>query len=373
MRQKGDEKRMRRGMRAVSRRGASFSALVVLALVAVGWGTTGQSAAQAQQKLVFVSPGGSYARAAYAAYLQPFQEATRTMIEQVEGGDDPVAAIKTQVKSGNVLWDVVGCGPADVVGNPGIWEPIDYSIVKSTRDLVYKEAAGQYNIVNDVETFPALAYSTKAFPHDGPTSWTDFFDVTKFPGPRGLSNVGLDSAWSIPAIALLADGVSPDKLVPFDLDRAYKKLDTIKPQVRVFWTSFTQSQDVLRSGEVVMNVMTDGRALQLVNTGNPVAVSFKQAFRFTASWCAPKGAPHAKNVMRLFEYILSHPQKQAIFTSLTFYGPPTRAGVAEAEKLGIKEFSSKHADELIPDSGTLLNYIKEHSDELLKRWNAWVS
>jgi hypothetical protein len=47
--------------------------------------------------------------------------------------------------------------------------------------------------------------------------------------------------------------------------------------------------------------------------------------------------------------------------------------VAEAEKLGIKEFSSKHADELIPDSGTLLNYIKEHSDELLKRWNAWVS
>lgn len=345
--------------------------LLVLLLVTVGCGGgNSTNTTQGSGKLVFVSPGGSYARAAYAAYLQPFQDATGIQIQQVQGGDDPVAAIKAQVQSGNVQWDMAGCGLADVAANPTIWEPIDYTIVHK-NDLVYPEEAGDKWVVNDIETFPALVYSTSVF-KTGPTSWADFFDTAKFPGPRGLANVGLDSAWFTPAIALLADGVSPDQLVPFDLNRAYAKLQKLRPSVRVYWTSFTQSQDILRSGEVVLNVMTDGRAGQLVITGTPVAVSFNQAFRYSASWCVPKGAPNKVNAFKLMDYIWSHPQKQAIFTSLTLYGPPTNAGAAAAQQIGIKEFSSKHAAQLIPDSPALLKYVHDNSDELLKRWNTFV-
>jgi putative spermidine/putrescine transport system substrate-binding protein len=37
-------------------------------------------------------------------------------------------------------------------------------------------------------------------------------------------------------IALLADGVAPDKLYPLDLDRAFKKLDTIKKNT-IWWAT----------------------------------------------------------------------------------------------------------------------------------------
>ncbi len=41
-------------------------------------------------------------------------------------------------------------------------------------------------------------------------------------------------------IALMADGVPPDKLYPIDADRAFKKLDTIKKNT-IFWETNSQS------------------------------------------------------------------------------------------------------------------------------------
>ena len=35
----------------------------------------------------------------------------------------------------------------------------------------------------------------------------------------------------------MADGVAPDKLYPLDVDRAFKKLEEIKPNITVWWTS----------------------------------------------------------------------------------------------------------------------------------------
>jgi spermidine/putrescine-binding protein len=348
------------------------SALVLVTVVAACGGSS-TSTQGGSGKLVVTAGGGSYGAALNAAYLQAFANETGIKVEQVAGGDDPVAAVKSQVQSGNVQWDAVNCAPTIVLANPDIWEPIDRSIVNVPTDqLFYPGEIGDKYVASDVETFPAMGYSTKAFPNNHPASWADYFDVQKFPGPRGAPNVGLDSAWLMPAIALLADGVSADHLVPLDLDRAYKKLDQLKPKIRVFWTTFSQSQDILRSGEVVMTPMTDGRAEQLVATGQPVGVMFNQAFRYTAAFCVAKGAPNAKNAMRLLNYMLTHPKQQAIFTSLTFYGPTTKSGADEARKLGVKDFSTLHADTLIPDSPELLNYIRSNSQSLLSRWNAWV-
>ena len=84
-----------------------------------------------------------------------------------------------------------------------------------------------------------------------------------------------------------------------------------------------------------------------------------------------KGAPNAENGFRYLEFILSHPKQQAIITQETFYGPPTKQGIVEAQKLGVPDFSSMHVSELIPDSQELLDYISASSDELLDRWNTF--
>jgi spermidine/putrescine-binding protein len=322
-------------------------------------------------KLVIQSPGGSYAAAYNAAYWRPFANETGVDVQLSEGGDDPIAQLKAQVKSGNVLVDLVACGANIVSANPDLFEPVDKSIVTGAPDMVYDMIGDKYAGA-DVEAFPMIASRSDVFKDGAPATWADYFDTSKFPGPRGFPNVGLDSAWSMPAAALLADGVPPDQLLPLDLDRAYKKLDTIKKDIRVYWTTFGQSADILRSKEVVVNALADGRAQQLASQDVPVNLSFKDAFRFTGSWCVPKGAKNAANAWKLIQYIYSHPQQQAVFTQLSGYGPPTKAGVSAAEKLGVKDFSSKHIDEMIPDSPELLDYITKNSDELLNRFNDWV-
>jgi putative spermidine/putrescine transport system substrate-binding protein len=57
--------------------------------------------------------------------------------------------------------------------------------------------------------------------------------VKGFPGTRALRN----DPQTVLEAALLADGVPRDKLYPLDVDRAFKKLEQIKPDIAVWWTS----------------------------------------------------------------------------------------------------------------------------------------
>jgi spermidine/putrescine-binding protein len=363
---------MQRSLRSRLRRSLAVIATVALVVAGVAYGAASANKRKDAGKLVFVAPGGSYQAAVDASYIEPFKRATGIDVQLVAGGDNPVAAVRSQVESHNVLWDVAGCGIADVIANPDIWGLIDRKIVKP-KGLFYKGEVGTRWVVNDVEAWPTMDWSKSVYTGAQPKTWADYFNFTKFAGPRGAPNVGLDSAWLMPAVALLADGVKPANLVPFNLDRAYRKLALLKPHVRVFWTTFSQSQDVLRSGEVSMNIMTDGRAGQLLAAGEPIGISFNNAFRFTASWCSPKGAPNRKNAMRFMQWVLAHPKGQGQFTKMTGYGPPTVAGAKAAKKLKVKDFSTLHAKQMIPDSPKLLNYIRDNAQTLLSRWNSYVS
>jgi mannopine transport system substrate-binding protein len=191
-----------------------------------------------------------------------------------------------------------------------------------------------------------------------------------------MFDLGLESAWRVPALALLADGVSPDQLFPLDLDRAYKVMDRVRPAVRAFFTGFTQGQDLLRSGEVTMEMLTDGRTVALIQDGNPVANVYPtpKTFLTTAHLCVPKGAPHKKTAFQFLEYLLSHPKQQAVYASLVNYGPPTKAGAEAAKAAGMRDFNSLHLDQFILDSNpAIVAYIQANSTPLLNRWNAWVT
>jgi spermidine/putrescine-binding protein len=355
-----------------------MSGLLAIALAAAACtSSTSSGGSSASPKnsgtLVYVSPGGTYASAINAAYVQPFEQATGIKVQAVSGGDNPLGAVQTQVQSGNVQWDLVACDPSIVQASPGIWQPIDRSIVNvPASQLAYPQEIGPKWVIDDIEAFPVFAYLLSAFKGAKPASWADFYNTAKFPGPRGVPNVGLDSAVFVPATALLADGVPPAKLFPLDLNRAYQTLDKLKPHIRIFWTSFSQSQDILGAGDVVMNMMTDGRAEQMNSEGPTVGVVFNEGFRYTASWCVPKGAPNTANAMRFLDFILTHPKQQAVFTSLTAYGPPTLAGAAAAKAAGVTDFSTLHESSLIPDTTAFYSYLAKNSRTLLNRWNAWV-
>ena len=338
-------------------------------LVAGAVGLILSGLAHAEGKLVFIAGGGSYYEGFQKAHLKSFEEATGIDVQEVEIGSDAIAQIRAQVESGNILWDAVLCAPTTALSFPELFEPIDRSIVTATN-LGVEGAIGKNFVLNDLEAFPVLAYRSDEYP-DPPKGWADFYDVENFPGPRALPSFGLDSGAYIPASALLAMGVAPEDLLPLDLDRAYEFLDKFKPHVRAYFTGFTQAQDLMRSGEVTMTMMTDGRALQLIRAGSPIGIQWNQGFKFRASVCAVRGAPNVKNAMKFFNHILTNPENQVIFSTITMYGPPTKAGADLLMKTDLSDFTTLHLDELIPDSDEFLQYIQDNSDELLNRWNAY--
>ena len=119
-----------------------------------------------------------------------------------------------------------------------------------------------------------------------PKTWADLFDTEKFPGKRTFYK------WSAPGVieaALLADGVAPDKLYPLDLDRAFKKLDTIKDDI-IWWIGGAQSQQLLASAEAPFGSFWNGRLTALDQTGVTVETSWDQNITAADSLVVPKGA-----------------------------------------------------------------------------------
>jgi spermidine/putrescine-binding protein len=348
---------------------------IAAVLLIIGCGGGGTPTTTSPGELTLLVNGGTYSRAQLAAYIQPFANETGIKLNLVQAGSSNfVSQIQAQESSGNVLWDLVTGAPSVAAANPTLFEQIDLSVVH-TQDLLYPGLVGKTYASTDIEAAPIFGYSTKVFPTNGPKSWADFFDTKTFPGPRGLGNTGIGDAATVPAVALLADGVAPEQLYPLDLNRAYAKLATIRSSIRVFYTSSTQSQDIQRSGEVVMNTMSDGRCLQLKYTPLPVECVFQGGFRSGSGYLVLKGAPHKANAMKFLNFVYTHPNQQAIFTSLTYYGPPTNAGVAATDKLGVADYSSKHVtgSGMVPlDDATIQAYIHDNSSELLSRYNKWI-
>src|SRR5437868_3754900 len=144
-----------------------------------------------------------------------------------------------------------------------------------------------------------LCYRADKFRDGGPKSWVDFWDVKKFPGSRGLC---INDSPRTLIFALLADGVPADRLYPLDIERAFKKLNEIKPHIKVWWREGNQSQQLIRDGEVDMMSIWNGRATELKLAGVPVELVWNGAVRSTSTWCVLKGAPNRKLAWEFIQF-----------------------------------------------------------------------
>ncbi|TDN57762.1 ABC transporter substrate-binding protein [Paraburkholderia sp. BL10I2N1] len=312
--------------------------------------------------IVFASWGGTTQSAQQKEWAQPFTQSSG--IQVLMDGPTDYGKLKAMVDSGNVQWDVV-----DVEGDfayaalrDGLVEPIDYSVVnKSQLDPRFMSpgAVGSfyYSFV--------LGYNKASFKNGGPASYADLFDTKRFPGKRTFYK------WSAPGVlevALLADGVAPDKLYPLDLDRAFKKLDTIKSQI-VWWSGGAQSQQLLASGEAPIGVFWNGRLHALQQTGVDVGISWSQNLTAADMLVVPKGSKHKAEAMK-FLATATGAQAQANFAAQTGYAPVNLRSAA----LLPADVAKTQPDQYKATQINLdMKYWADHRDEIAKRWYAWQS
>lgn len=328
-------------------------------LVALASAIAPSLASAQSSQIVFTSWGGTTQAAQKTNWAEPF--AASSGIKVVMDGPTDYGKFKAMVESGNVAWDVV-----DVEGDfaaraakDGLLEPIDYSVVnKSGLDSRF---SSDYYVGSFYYSF-VLGFNKDVIKGQ-PTNWSSLFDMKAFPGKRTLYK------WSAPGVlelALLADGVAADKLYPLDLDRAFKKLDTIKSQI-VWWTGGAQSQQLLASGEAPIGMFWNGRVHAIQSTGGNVGISWDQNLTAADVLVVPKGSKSKAAAMKFLAYATGA-KAQAGMATETAYAPVNTGAKELMPAAAVKELPDQYKKSQI---NLNMAYWAENRDAIGKRWYAW--
>ncbi|MEO7762667.1 MAG: ABC transporter substrate-binding protein [Casimicrobiaceae bacterium] len=270
--------------------------------------------AQTPTQLTVADPGGPFGPAFRKAFYDPFEKATGNKVISVAREAEPTAQFKAMVETKTYTWDVctLTLSARDILSKQNLLEPIGFSHADVPQ--LMPAAISPLWMGTDVYA-TVFAYRTDRV-KVAPTNWKDFFDVAKFPGRRSLRKNPIDSLEQ----ALLADGVPLDKLYPLDLERAFKKLDAIKPHIAVWWTGGAQSTQLLQSGEVDMISGWNARFQTAIDGGTAAKIVWNQGLYSIEGWGIPKGCPRA-DAARAFVKFCSDPARQAVYTEALTYGP----------------------------------------------------
>lgn len=308
--------------------------------------------------------GGSWERAAQQHIIKPFMKETGVEVRTISPVS--VAKLAAQVKTGTYEFDVTTLGGGDIVraNTSEIIEPITD---KQAAEMGLWQGAVFQNGVASHAFATVIAYRTDKFPNGGPKSWADFWDTKKFPGPRSLQKY---AARIIP-IALLADGVTVDKLYPLDVDRAFKSLERIKPSIRVWWTQGPQSQQLLREGEVDMIGIWHGRVQELIGQKVPAELVWNQAEIDRAYWVVAKGTPRGDLARQFIKKAVSA-DASAGFCEQASYGPLNPAAFAKVPEEAAVKMPTYPANYKLAFEQDVLNAGVD-LDEVTKRFNQWLA
>ena len=314
-------------------------------------------------EVVVCSYGGAYQKILRKAFFDPFEK--ETGIKVIDTSSPQLSNVKAQVDAKHVEWDVIESGTPwyQALVKQDLVQPIDLKKL-DTGDLIPR-AALPYGVAPLV-TSMAMAYNTKKFPKEHPNTWADFWNVKKFEGPRSFP-----AEFSyVTEFALLADGVPADKLYPIDLDRAFKKLNELKPHIKVFWKQGDQPIQLLSQGEVVASPAFNGRVIAAQESGFPLTLTYNQAAYSYSYYYIVKGAPHSQEALEFLKFICKA-RPQADVAMEIPYGPTNKKAfeMIPAARQKLLPSFPENLKTMWPMNG---EWLGDHFDELNNRYQKFM-
>jgi putative spermidine/putrescine transport system substrate-binding protein len=315
--------------------------------------------------LVVNSSGGAVNKALRKAYFDVFEE--RHGIRIIDTSPADTSRLRAMVESGNVQWDVTEVPGQDglLAVKYGLLEPLDHSLIdlsdfpKHVQDSEFLFPRSIYSTV--------LAYRTDVHAdRDHPKGWAEFWDVETFPGRRSLRNHPIDNL----EFALLADGVAPEDLYPLDVDRAFAKLDEIKPHIAVWWTSGAQPAQLLVDGEVDLATGWNGRFYDIQKQDAPVAIEWTGGAMKESHFGVPKGAAHPY-WSQVFLATMAEPELQAVYANELAY-PGLNLRSIEFVDPEVAPHLVTHPDHLDKQFLISLQWWTDNGPDMQERWNRWM-
>ena len=330
---------------------------------------TASVGAMAQTRdLNVVSWGGAYQDGQKEVFFKPFN-ATGVKLTD-EAWDGGLGVLRTKIKGGNNTWDVVQveADELEIGCDEGLFEKLDVNKIGGASRYLpgTVHACGVGAIIYNL----ALAYDGDKL-KAAPNGWADFFDTKKIAGKRSIRN---GAKWNL-EIALIADGVSSKDVYKVlrtaeGVDRAFKKLDTIKSDL-VFWKSGAQPPQMLAAGDVVMTTAYNGR---ITAANEKDKKNFKMVWKDTPytmdSWVIMKGTANKANAEKLVEF-MGRAENQAKLPKYVRYGVTNGSAYSLVDKALLAD---------LPTNPTNLNqafaedakFWIDNGDKLAERWAKWA-
>ncbi|MFQ6024191.1 MAG: ABC transporter substrate-binding protein [Acidiferrobacterales bacterium] len=337
--------------------------------------------------ITVTSWGGAYTNSQQKAYGTPFEKKTGIKVnwENYNGG---LAEVKAQVESKNVTWDLVDVLPHEaIVGcDEGLFHELPLDEFVPAPDGTAMKDDMVVPLPNDCAAPQifwsyAVFYDKTKFPGEKPKTIKDFFDIKKFPGKRAVNS------WANANIemALMADGVAPKDVYKVagtkeGLDRAFKKLDTIKDHV-VFWSAGSQPLEFVKSGEVVMATAYNGRSgAAILTEGQPFEIIWDGQVLEQEYMVIVKGTKNYKEALEFLKFA-SAPEQQAGQAKWINYGPMRKSGLKIISQNEPFFHNGKNIMPHMPNTEEKLKisvvadpfWWADNGGEIAERFTAWMA
>ena len=318
--------------------------------------------------LTAVSFGGANKDAQVKAYYQPYEQKTGNKIIAGEYNGE-LAKVKAMVDTGSVSWDLVEVESPELARgcDEGLFEELDFSKLGKAEDFVkgaVTPCGAGFFVWSTVLAYNADKLKT------APKGWVDFWDTKTFPGKRGLRK----GAKYTLEFALMADGVPTQDVYKVlatkqGQDRAFKKLDELKPNIQ-WWEAGAQPPQYLASGDVVMSSAYNGRIAAVQKESNLQVVWNGGIYDFDA-WAIPKGAKNKEEAMKFLAFMLE-PQQQKAYSEQIAYGPANKQAIP---LLSVKTATNMPtAEKNIRGQVAMgVQFWTDYGESLEQRFNAWAA
>ena len=169
-------------------------------------------------------------------------------------------------------------------------------------------------------------------------------------------------------IGLKVLGYSINETNPDHLQRAYERLQTLMPQVRVFDSD--SPKQALLSGEVAAGLVYNGEAY--IANGENQAIQYiypQEGFSlWLDSFCIPKGAEHVEEAYAFIDYVL-RPEVSAAISESMGYSSPNAQAVALLPEAMKNNIIVNPAPEMVAQ-GEFLDSLDEKTLKLYEQY--WV-
>ena len=341
--------------------------------------------AMAKTELVIVSWGGAYTTSQQKAYHDPYMKLNPNI--QIINDDSAAAGpgkLRAMSKAGNITWDLLDAVASDSIAlcDEGLVEEVDHDAILAPAPDGTQASADFGDLIVSPCFVPTIVYATTfGYRKDAfdtpPTTIADVFDLKKFPGGRTLEKKPIGNfEW-----ALIADGVDPDKVyevlaTPEGVDRAFKKLDTIKDSV-IWWSTGSEPVKNLVAGQVVIGSAYNGRLFNAIAAEKqPLAMMWDWQYFDLDGWVIPKGSPHLKEIKKYLRFA-TDTQRLADQAKYISYGPARKSSaplVGKHAELGVDMKPHMPTNPINAKHRLVKNYEfwADHEVEYTEKFLAWV-